>query len=144
MLSDRHALYSKKSDEWDTPKALYETLDAEFNFNLDPCSTDENHKCDRYFTKEQDGLKMPWGGSRVYCNPPYSNISAWVEKAFRESKNDNTLVVMLLPSRTDTRYFHNFIYNRAEIRFVKGRIKFSDKDNAPFPSMVVIFRGAYV
>ena len=84
------------------------------------------------------------GGQRVFCNPPYSEISKWVEKAFRETRNDNTLVVMLIPSRTDTKYFHNFIYNRAEIRFVKGRIKFGDKDHAPFPSMIVIFRGAYV
>ena len=85
------------------------------------------------------------GGHRVFCNPPYSEISKWVEKAFRESRNDNTLVVMLIPARTDTRYFHNFINNRAEVRFVRGRLKFGDaKTSAPFPSMVVVFRGAYV
>ena len=83
------------------------------------------------------------GGCRVFCNPPYSQIDKWVEKAFRETKNDNTLVVLLIPSRTDTRYFHNFIYQRAEIRFIKGRLKFGDsKNSAPFPSMLVIFRGA--
>ena len=81
----------------------------------------------------------------MFCNPPYSNISAWVEKAFRETRNDNTLVVLLIPARTDTRYFHDFIYQRAEIRFIKGRLKFGDsKNSAPFPSMVVIFRGAKV
>jgi len=137
-------LYSSNSDEWATPQGIYDSLDMEFGFTLDPCATKENHKCNVYYTKEQDGLKMHWGGHRVFCNPPYSDIAKWVEKAFRETRNDNTLVVMLIPSRTDTKYFHNFIYQRAEVRFVKGRIRFSGKDNAPFPSMIVIFRGAYV
>lgn len=82
------------------------------------------------------------GGERVFCNPPYSEIEKWVSKAFYETKQDNTLVVMLIPSRTDTRYFHNYIYQRSEIRFVKGRLKFNNhKNSAPFPSMLVIFRG---
>ena len=79
----------------------------------------------------------------MFCNPPYSNIAEWVEKAFRETRNDNTVVVLLIPSRTDTKYFHNYIYHRAEIRFIKGRLKFNgSKTSAPFPSMIVIFRGA--
>lgn len=84
------------------------------------------------------------GGRRVFCNPPYSSIARWVEKAYRETRTDNTIVVLLIPSRTDTKYFHNFIYNRAEIRFIKGRIKFNSKGNAPFPSMIVVFRGANI
>lgn len=86
------------------------------------------------------------GGYRVFCNPPYgSEISKWVEKCFYEGHKDNTVVVMLIPARTDTRYFHDFIIHRSEIRFVKGRLKFGDgKNTAPFPSMVVIFRGAKV
>ena len=81
----------------------------------------------------------------MFCNPPYSKISDWVEKAFRETRNDKTLVVLLIPARTDTRYFHDYINNRAEIRFIKGRLKFGEsKNSAPFPSMVVIFRGAKV
>lgn len=85
------------------------------------------------------------GGYRVFCNPPYSNISDWVAKAFYESRKDNTLVVLLIPSRTDTKYFHDYIYQRSEIRFLKGRLKFGDsKNSAPFPSMVVIFRGAKI
>ena len=81
----------------------------------------------------------------MFCNPPYSEISAWVEKAYREAMQDRTVVVMLIPSRTDTRYFHDFIYQRSEVRFLKGRLKFGEAMyNAPFPSMVVIFRGAYV
>ena len=78
----------------------------------------------------------------MFCNPPYSKISQWVEKAYRETRTDNTVVVMLIPSRTDTRYFHDYIYQRSEIRFIKGRVRFSDKGSAPFPSMIVIFRGA--
>lgn len=85
------------------------------------------------------------GGCRVFLNPPYSQIEAWAKKAFYETKQENTLVVMLIPSRTDTRYFHDYIYGRAEIRFVKGRLKFGEgKNSAPFPSMIVIFRGAKV
>lgn len=136
------SLFSSKSDEWYTPQAVYDELNSEFHFNLDPCATHESHKCERYFTKEDDGLQKKWGGYRVFCNPPYSEIGKWVEKAYRETREDNTLVVMLIPARTDTKYFHNFIYQRSEIRFVKGRLHFSNKGCAPFPSMIVIFRGA--
>ena len=76
------ALRSSKSDEYPTPPDVYEQLDNEFNFTLDPCATDENHKCEKYFTKEQDGLKQSWAHERVFCNPPYSEIGKWVEKAY--------------------------------------------------------------
>ena len=80
----------------------------------------------------------------MFCNPPYSEIGKWVEKCYREGTKDNTVVVLLIPSRTDTKYFHDFIYQRSEIRFIKGRLRFNGHtENAPFPSMVVIFRGAY-
>jgi site-specific DNA-methyltransferase (adenine-specific) len=139
------ALFSSNSDEWETPRGIFEELNAEFYFNLDPCATDQNHKCKKYFTAEQNGLEQMWGGYRVFCNPPYSKIALWVEKAFRETRTDNTLVVLLIPARTDTRYFHDFILNRSEIRFLKGRLKFNEsKNSAPFPSMVVIFRGAKI
>lgn len=142
---NKDVIFSSKSDEWSTPQSLFDELNAEFNFDLDPCATEDNHKCNKYFTLENDGLSQKWGGCRVFCNPPYSQIDKWVEKAFRETRNDNTIVVMLIPSRTDTRYFHNYIYQRAEIRFVKGRLKFGDsKNSAPFPSMIVIFRGANI
>ena len=137
-------MFSSKSDEWSTPQDVFDNLDAEFHFNLDPCCTHENRKCENHYTKEDNGLKYSWGGYSVFCNPPYSNIAEWVEKCYREGTKDNTTVVLLIPSRTDTKYFHNFIYNRAEIRFVKGRLKFGGHSNsAPFPSMIVIFRGAY-
>lgn len=136
------ALFSSNSDEWATPQDLYDKLDAEFHFNLDPCASKDNHKCTYFFTKDQDGLQKNWGGCRVFCNPPYSKIAEWVEKCFYESHKDNTIVVMLIPVRTDTKYFHNYIYNHAEIRFIKGRLKFNNsKNSAPFPSMIVIFGG---
>lgn len=136
-------MYSSKSNEWATPIEFYKELDNEFHFNLDPCSDDTNYKCEKHFTLADDGLSQNWGGYRVFCNPPYSDISKWVEKAFREGHKDNTLVVMLIPARTDTKYFHDYILHRSEIRFVKGRLKFGEgKNSAPFPSMVVIFRGA--
>ena len=136
-------LFSSQSDEWATPQEVFDCLDEEFNFNLDPCATKNNHKCGKWYSREDDGLSKSWGGYRVFCNPPYSEIAKWVEKAHDEGCKDNTIVVLLIPSRTDTRYFHNFIYGRAEIRFIKGRLKFGQaKKNAPFPSMVVIFRGA--
>jgi len=137
------ALFSSKSDQWNTPRDLFEKLDAEFHFDLDPCADAENHKCERYFTKEDDGLQKPWGGSRVFCNPPYGrDIWKWVKKAYEEGHKENTIVVMLIPARTDTAYFHDYILHRAEVRFVSGRLKFSNAINsAPFPSMIVIFRG---
>lgn len=137
------AYFTSNSDEWETPQALFDELDEEFHFNLDPCATPSTAKCEKYYTASDNGLNYSWGGYRVFCNPPYSEISKWVEKCYREGIKDNTVVVMLIPSRTDTRYFHNFIYQRAEVRFVRGRVKFGGKSNAPFPSMIVIFRGAY-
>lgn len=146
MSVDR-ALFTSNSDEWETPQEFFNALDSEFNFELDVCADEINHKCNEWYGIEEDGLKQNWGGKRVWCNPPYSQIEKWVEKAWRETRQDNTLVVMLIPSRTDTKYFHNYIYQRTEIRFVKGRIKFgsaSNKNHAPFPNMIVIFRGANI
>lgn len=145
MEENKKALFSSNSDEWETPQDFYEKLNMEFGFTLDACANDQNHKCERYITKEQNGLLTEWGGERVFCNPPYSNIAEWVKKAFYESRKDNTVVVLLIPARTDTKYFHNYIYHRTEIRMVKGRLHFSDsKKAAPFPSMIVIFRGANI
>lgn len=136
-------LFSHSSDEWETPNDLFQKLNEEFHFTLDACASDDNHKCDNYYTKENDGISKNWGGRTVFCNPPYSEIAKWVEKCYREGTKDNTTVVMLIPARTDTRYFHNFILHRSEIRFVEKRVKFGgSKWNAPFPSMIVIFRGA--
>lgn len=137
------ACLSSDSSEWRTPDDLFQQLDAEFHFTLDPCSTDENAKCERHFTKQDDGLSQNWGGHTVFCNPPYGrDLAAWVEKCHRESRNPETVVVMLIPARTDTKYFHRFIYHDAtEIRFIEGRLHFSgSKKAAPFPSMIVVFK----
>lgn len=144
-MKNIEVMFSSNSDEWATPQHIFDELDEEFGFDLDACANKNNHKCDDYYSIEDDGLSKDWSGRRVFCNPPYSNIAEWVKKAFYETKNDNTLVVLLIPARTDTRYFQNYIYNRSEIRFVKGRLKFgTSKNYAPFPSMIVIFRGAEV
>lgn len=135
-------MFSSKTDLWSTPQDFFNKLDKEFHFNLDPASTHENAKCEKHYTVEENGLIQDWQGHVVFCNPPYGReIAKWVEKAYIESKKDNTTVVMLIPSRTDTKWFHKYIYNVAkEIRFIKGRLKFGgSKNSAPFPSMVVVF-----
>lgn len=134
-------MFSSKTDLWSTPWNFFEKLNDEFHFTLDPCSTHENAKCYKHFTIEEDGLLQDWRNEVVFCNPPYGRqIKDWVKKAYEESQKDNTTVVMLIPARTDTIYFHEYIYHKAEIRFIKGRLKFGDAKNAaPFPSMVVIF-----
>ena len=138
----KNVLFSSANDIWATPQDFYDKLNEEFHFNLDPCALPENAKCDKFFTPEQNGLIQDWGNYNVFCNPPYGRkINEWVEKCRNESKKQNTTVVMLIPARTDTRYFHDFIYHKAkEIRFIRGRLKFGEsKNSAPFPSMVVIF-----
>lgn len=143
-------LFSSNSNEWGTPQELFNKLNKEFNFTLDPCSSDESHKCKKYYTMKDDGLTKDWSKDIVFMNPPYGReIPDWIEKAYKESLK-GAVVVGLLPARTDTKYFHNFIYNKSEIRFIKGRLKFEGfGDNkpckyfnsaAPFPSMIVVWK----
>ena len=135
-------MLSSKTDLWETPQNLFDELNREFNFTLDVCAIPENAKCKEYYTPQVDGLSQPWFGS-VWCNPPYGRtIGLWVRRGFLAAKTGNAkTVVMLLPARTDTKWFHDYIYNHAEIRFLRGRLKFGDsKNSAPFPSMIVIFR----
>ena len=142
-MSLNAGMMTSNSAEWATPIAFYDELNKEFGFTLDPCSTAENHKCDKYYTKEDDGLSKDWSGEIVFCNPPYGReLPKWVEKCHIESQRGTT-VVMLIPARTDTSYFHDYIYGKHEIRFVRGRLYFNDGEGrAPFPSMVVVMRGA--
>ena len=137
-----NVMFSSNTEEWATPKEFYDKLNDEFHFTLDPCADELNHKCDKYFTKEQNGLLQKWGGNTVFCNPPYGKvIGEWVRKAHEEAQKPNTTVVMLIPARTDTKYFHEYIYKKHEIRFIKGRLKFGNsKNSAPFPSMVVVMK----
>ncbi len=134
-------MFSSSTDLWATPQDFFDRLNAEFDFDIDVCASPENAKCDTYFTKEQDGLSQSWGVT-CWCNPPYGReVGKWVKKAYISSKNEGSTVVMLLPARTDTKWFHEYIYNQSEIRFIKGRLKFGGSANsAPFPSMVVVFR----
>lgn len=135
------ALLSTGKNDWETPQDFFDKLNEEFNFTLDPCADHNNHKCNRYYTEKEDGLLQDWRNEIVYCNPPYSakEQNEWVKKCYEESRH--ATVVMLLPARTDTDRFHSYILPYAEIRFIKGRLKFGGaKDPAPFPSMVVIFR----
>lgn len=129
-------MFSSKNDIWETPQDFFEKLDEEFNFDCDVCALPENAKCKKYYTPEQDGLKQKWVGV-CYMNPPYGKkIKEWVKKAYES----DTIVVALLPARTDTKWFHDYIYGKSEIRFLRGRLKFGGvKNSAPFPSMVVIF-----
>lgn len=132
-------MFSSKTDEWETPQALFDQLNDEFNFTLDVCALPENAKCEAYFTPEQDGLKQEWTGV-CWMNPPYGReIGKWVKKAYTEAQKGIT-VVCLLPSRTDTRWWHEYCM-KGEVRFIKGRLKFGKSNNsAPFPSAIVIFR----
>lgn len=137
-----NGLYTSNTAEWSTPQDLFDRLNDEFHFTLDPCSTDENAKCEKHYTKDQDGLKQSWAGETVYCNPPYGReIGAWCRKCYEHFMGGGT-AVMLIPARTDTSWFHDWIYGKAEIRFIRGRLRFGNsKSYAPFPSMVVIYGG---
>lgn len=130
---------SSNSDEWSTPPQIFEELDAEFHFTLDVASTDGNALCERHYTKSDDGLSQPWTGS-VWCNPPYGRkIGRWLRKAALE--NDGGVTVCLVPARTDTAWWHDWVVGHAsEVRFIRGRLKFGDSNaSAPFPSAVVVY-----
>jgi len=134
--------FSCKSDLWTTPKSLFDELNYKYKFTLDPCATDDNALCDKYYTIKDNGLEQDWGGEIVFMNPPYGRkIGKWVEKAYKESLKGAT-VVCLIPSRTDTRYWHDYIFPySSDIKFIKGRLKFgSGKSPAPFPSAIIEFK----
>lgn len=139
------ALFSSNRTDWETPDELFESVNREFRFTLDAASSHENAKCKRHYTKKEDGLSQNWGGETVWVNPPYGKeLPKWIQKCAQEGRKQNTTVVMLIPARTDTKAFHEHIYGKAEIRFIKGRLKFKGaKTGAPFPSMLVVFRGEH-
>lgn len=132
--------FSSKTDLWETPQAFFDALNSEFGFTLDVCAIPENAKCERFFTQTEDGLSQTWEGI-CWMNPPYGReIKKWVRKAFESSQTGAT-VVCLLPARTDTNWWHTWVVQADEVRFVRGRLKFgTSKNSAPFPSAVVIFR----
>lgn len=131
-------------DDWETPQSLFDELDKRFHFTLDAAASDENHKCDRYYTAENSGLVKSWKGETVFCNPPYGKeIPKWTRKCKAEAEANGARIVMLIPARTDTSYFHDMIYGNADVEFLRGRLKFEQggvaTDPAPFPSMLVYF-----
>lgn len=132
------ALFSSKTCEWETPAYLFEEYNYKYHFDLDVCATNENAKCLRYFTKEEDGLRQEWRGV-CWMNPPYGReIGKWVEKAYKSALKGAT-VVCLLPARTDTSWWHDYCM-KGQIEFIRGRVKFGNsKHGAPFPSAIVIF-----
>jgi phage N-6-adenine-methyltransferase len=132
--------FSSRTDEWATPTDTFAALDAEFHFTVDVCANAENAKCPIFFSQADDGLAQDWRGT-CFANPPYGRaIGLWVAKAY-ESALAGATVVMLIPARTDTRYWHAHVAKAAEVRFIPGRLRFGDsKNSAPFPSAVVVFR----
>ena len=140
MKNNMDVHYSSKTVEWATPQSFFDELDKEFHFTLDPCATHDNAKCSLYYTADDDGLTKDWAPHTVFMNPPYGRqIKHWIAKAHQEWKKGAT-VVCLIPSRTDTSYWHDYITEATDIRFIRGRLKFNDGNSpAPFPSAVVVF-----
>ena len=136
---DINVHFSSKTVEWATPNNFFEKLKLEFMFTTDVCAVSENAKCDHFYSPSQDGLKQDWEGV-CWMNPPYGReIAKWIKKAFESSKAGAT-VVCLIPARTDTSYWHEFVM-KGEVRFIRGRLKFGNsKNSAPFPSALVIFK----
>lgn len=139
-MNSTNGIFSTRSGEWRTPETIFKALNKEFSFTLDPCSDGKNAKVRRYFTRGDNGLLRSWKDETVFLNPPYSEINQWMAKAYGAARDDGAIVVCLVPSRTDTEWWHSYAM-RGEIRFIRGRIRFSDsEDNAPFPSAVIVFR----
>jgi len=135
--------FSSEKHDWETPQQLFEVYQSRYGLNLDVCANEFNHKTEEYFSKFDDGLSRDWSSYRCWMNPPYGRaIKDWVRKAYEESQN-GAIVVGLLPSRTDTSWFHDYIYGKAEVKFLRGRVKFleggKERHPAPFPSMIVIW-----
>lgn len=144
--------FKSGNKEWETPDSVFKPLEKEFNIVLDVCANDKNTKCRTFLDKGVNSFTASWkdtlkglgdSDSACWMNPPYGRgIDRWIKKAHEEALK-GVVTVALVPARTDTLWFHNYIHNKQEVRFIKGRIKFVDaSSSAPFPSMVVIFRPA--
>jgi phage N-6-adenine-methyltransferase len=137
-------MFTGGSDEWETPQEFFNVLNAKYSFTLDVCAAPLNAKCGRYYTKTEDGLSQPWYGV-CWMNPPYGReIVRWVRKAYESSLGAGTVVVCLLPARTDTQWWHEYVAAHAgQVEFIRGRLKFGKggaaKNSAPFPSALVVF-----
>jgi site-specific DNA-methyltransferase (adenine-specific) len=128
-----------ETDVWATPQWLFDALDKEFGFTLDPCTDGTNAKCKKFYTMQENGLLQDWGTETVFMNPPYSECADWMRKAYGAAQEGAT-VVCLVPSRTDTDWWHRYAM-KGEVRLLRGRLKFGEATtNAPFPSAVIVFR----
>jgi phage N-6-adenine-methyltransferase len=137
-------MFSSKTGDWSTPQEFFDKLDWRFGpFDLDPCATPTNTKCPNFFTEAENGLSKSWEGFTCFVNPPYGRgIDEWIKKGYNEARTEGTKVVMLIPARTDTKYWHQYVMRADEVYFVKGRLKFGGSENgAPFPSAVIVFDG---
>lgn len=143
MEETRGYMPTAKTVEWETPIYLFNKLNDEFHFELDAAATPENAKCAKFFTEKENALIQDWTPYKsIFCNPPYGKpVYDFIKKSWQASRKGST-VVLLVPSRTDVKWFHEFVIPYAETRFIKGRLKFGGcKDPAPFPSVIIIFRG---
>jgi phage N-6-adenine-methyltransferase len=140
--SDMNVLFSSKSDEWSTPQWLFDKLNKQYDFTLDPASDGVNNKCTKHYTAKENGLEQSWSRETVFINPPYSNTYAWVSKAYHEAFSGTTSV-LLVPARMDSKWFHEFCLDPIvckSLTFIRSRLKFGDsKNSAPFPSMIIEF-----
>ncbi len=138
MAKFRTKFQSLKQD-WETPENIFVPLNDEFQFNLDVCANEKNHKCHVYFSEQNNGLEKFWGDNICWMNPPFGKQGKWVKKAYEESLRGAT-VVCLLPARTNTNWWHDYCM-RGKIRFIRGRPKFvGAKHGLPQPLAIVIFR----
>jgi len=144
-MADFSRRFSSSRQDWATPQSLFAKVDQEFSFTLDAAASDENTKVlDSYFTEKDNAFSKSWGNNTVWLNPPYGgknkSLQEWVRKAYKESCSGAT-VVMLIPARTNTNWFHDLALGKGEVRFVRGRPKFGDVTHGlPQPLCYVIFR----
>lgn len=146
---DKSLMFSSNKQDWETPQWLFEELDSEFDFVLDAAANENNSKCQEYYTEETNSLKQDWSKfDSIYINPPYDSKkqNEFIKKAYETNKEYGNTIVLLIPARTDTKRWHDFIFEKAEVRFLKGRLNFETngephKNPAPFPSAIVIYKG---
>ncbi len=143
---NKELMFSSKKDDWETPQSFFDELDAKYKFNWDLASSDANAKCVNHFTVGDNSLSQDWSvlEGNLWLNPPYGrDLKHWVKKAYESSINRDGALVMLIPSRTDTSYWHDYIFDKAEIKFIRGRLKFESggvaSQPAPFPSALITY-----
>lgn len=154
MRNNLDALMSSDKFDYGTPQKFFDELDEEFNFDIDLAASKRNAKCTLYLTKRENSLSRDWprllvkknqGKITAWLNPPYGReLKLWIKKAYESTRNNNLVVVMLIPARTDTSYWHDYVMKAEDIRFIRGRLKFvGGKNSAPFPSAVIVFGKRY-